>query len=63
MFSNIRIKRKNIEPVIKDDAILRNGGHRKQERGSPRRQKPMERGTGLTNYRGQTPAPQPMGGA
>jgi len=26
-------KEKNIEPVIKDDAILRNGGHGKQERG------------------------------
>jgi hypothetical protein len=26
-------KEKNIEPVIKDDAILRNSGHGKQERG------------------------------
>jgi len=29
MFSNIRIKRGDIEPVIKDDAILNNEGHRK----------------------------------
>jgi len=32
MFSNIRMKRKGIEPVIKDDAILNNEGHRKSEK-------------------------------
>jgi hypothetical protein len=29
MFSNIRIKRKDIEPAIKDDAILNSEGHRR----------------------------------
>jgi hypothetical protein len=28
MFSNIRIKRGDIEPLIKDDSILKNQGHR-----------------------------------
>jgi hypothetical protein len=57
MFSNIRIKRGDIEPLIKDDVILNNQGHRKQERGAPRKQKPMGRMTGLVFYRGQTLAP------
>jgi hypothetical protein len=29
MFSNIRMKRGDVEPVIKGDAILNNEGHRK----------------------------------
>jgi hypothetical protein len=30
MFSNIRIKKGDVEPVIKDDVILNNEGHRSQ---------------------------------
>jgi hypothetical protein len=31
MFSNIRIKRGDVKPVIKDDAVLNNQGHTKSE--------------------------------